>query len=47
MGTLSMTASDLHTKDHRPPERSCELSGDGCAALLLVMLAGNDLLSAL
>jgi hypothetical protein len=28
MGTLSMPASDLHTKDHRPPERSSDLLGD-------------------
>jgi hypothetical protein len=28
MGTLSMTASDLHTKFHRPPDRSSDLLGD-------------------
>jgi hypothetical protein len=27
MGSLSMTASDLHTKCHRPPERSSDLLG--------------------
>ena len=28
MGTLSMPASDLHTKYHWPPERSSDLLGD-------------------
>jgi hypothetical protein len=28
MGTLSMTASDLHTKYHWPPDRSSDLLGD-------------------
>jgi len=28
MGTLSMTASDLHTKYHWPPARSSDLLGD-------------------
>jgi hypothetical protein len=27
MGTLSMPASDLHTKYHRPPDRSSDLLG--------------------
>jgi hypothetical protein len=28
MGTLSMTATSLHTKYHRPPARSSDLLGD-------------------
>ena len=35
MGTLSMTASDLHTKCHRPPDRCSDLLGDTCTALSL------------
>jgi hypothetical protein len=33
MGTLSMKASDLHTKYHRPPERSSDLLGDQAPGL--------------
>jgi hypothetical protein len=28
MSTLSMTAGDLHTKYHRPPDRSSDLLDD-------------------
>ena len=31
MGSLSMTASDSHTKYHWPPERCSDLLGDTCA----------------
>ena len=31
MGTLSMTASDWHTKDHWPPVRCSDLLGDECS----------------
>jgi hypothetical protein len=36
MGTLSMTASEVHTKYHWPPERSSDLLGD--TGLLLRLL---------
>jgi hypothetical protein len=32
MGSLSMTASELHTKYHRPPDRSSDLLGDASTA---------------
>jgi hypothetical protein len=32
MGTLSMTASDLHTKYHWPPDRSSDLLGGSLAS---------------
>ena len=38
MGSLSMTASDLHTKYHWPPERCSDLLGDMCTAQILFML---------
>ena len=38
MGTLSMTASDLHTKYHRPPDRSSDLLGDTERMALMILI---------
>ena len=47
MGSLSMTASDLHTKYHRPPDRSSEYKGvplrRGSASSAKIELCGFNL----
>jgi len=42
MGSLSMTASDLHTKYHRPPDRSSDLLGDRAQLITELTLHGRD-----